>query len=209
VLRWLLFEAAKTSARACAPDHRYYTDIKQRYDASRAVAGPAYRPSSRPHSHRARRRHFHRHHHRRDTIIVHSGHSVTRPGMWDVDGTPPSRWGHQRGQLLPTHCQTAPPPGIPGAADGLERLSGRTPRAGVTPSIIMSPGTTKNSCLKAISKSGCLSPAPEQRPMTGHTDLKEPPLLAEDTPTPSPSSSHPAWRPIIRRRPTASRAPFG
>jgi transposase len=43
VLRWLLFEAAKTSARACAPDHRYYADIKNRYDASRAALSEARR----------------------------------------------------------------------------------------------------------------------------------------------------------------------
>ncbi|MDT5026101.1 MAG: hypothetical protein QOE61_2527 [Micromonosporaceae bacterium] len=30
VLRWLLFEAAKTSARVCAPGYRYYTDVKSR-----------------------------------------------------------------------------------------------------------------------------------------------------------------------------------
>jgi transposase len=43
VLRWLLFEAAKTSARACAPGHRYYTDVKNRYDASRAALSQARR----------------------------------------------------------------------------------------------------------------------------------------------------------------------
>ena len=43
VLRWLLFEAAKTSARACAPGHRYYTDVKQRYDANRAALSQARR----------------------------------------------------------------------------------------------------------------------------------------------------------------------
>jgi transposase len=31
VLRWLLFEAAKTSARSCAPGHPYYTEVKDRY----------------------------------------------------------------------------------------------------------------------------------------------------------------------------------
>lgn len=35
VLRWLLFEAAKTSARACAPGYDYYTQVKNRYDANR------------------------------------------------------------------------------------------------------------------------------------------------------------------------------
>lgn len=36
VLRWLLFEAAKTSAHANAPGYRYYTAVKQRIDANRA-----------------------------------------------------------------------------------------------------------------------------------------------------------------------------
>jgi transposase len=36
VLRWLLFEAAKTSARGGAPGHPYYDEVKQRYDAKRA-----------------------------------------------------------------------------------------------------------------------------------------------------------------------------
>jgi transposase len=43
VLRWLLFEAAKTSARSGAPGHRYYTDVKQRYDANRAALSQARR----------------------------------------------------------------------------------------------------------------------------------------------------------------------
>jgi transposase len=43
VLRWLLFEAAKTSARSCAPGYRYYTDVKERYDANRASLSQARR----------------------------------------------------------------------------------------------------------------------------------------------------------------------
>jgi transposase len=43
VLRWLLFEAAKTSARSCAPGYRYYTDVKARYDANRAALSQARR----------------------------------------------------------------------------------------------------------------------------------------------------------------------
>jgi transposase len=43
VLRWLLFEAAKNSARSCAPGHSYYTDVKQRYDANRASLSQARR----------------------------------------------------------------------------------------------------------------------------------------------------------------------
>jgi transposase len=43
VLRWLLFEAAKTSARACAPGYDYYTQVKDRYDANRACLSQARR----------------------------------------------------------------------------------------------------------------------------------------------------------------------
>ncbi len=55
VLRWLLFEAAKTSARGCAP--AYYNDVKQRYDANRTALSqaPAHRPSGRTRAHRPRR----------------------------------------------------------------------------------------------------------------------------------------------------------
>jgi transposase len=43
VLRWLLFEAAKTSARSCAPGYRYYSDVRARYDANRAALSQARR----------------------------------------------------------------------------------------------------------------------------------------------------------------------
>jgi transposase len=43
VLRWLLFEAAKTSARACAPGYGYYTQVKDRYDANGACLSQARR----------------------------------------------------------------------------------------------------------------------------------------------------------------------
>src|SRR5690348_5666791 len=43
VLRWLLFEAAKTSARSCAPGYRYYSDVKERHDANRACLSQARR----------------------------------------------------------------------------------------------------------------------------------------------------------------------
>jgi transposase len=41
VLRWLLFEPAKTSARAGAPGYGYYTGVKDRYDANRACLSQA------------------------------------------------------------------------------------------------------------------------------------------------------------------------
>jgi transposase len=43
VLRWLLFEAAKTSARTCAPGYSYYDAVRQRYDANRAALSQARR----------------------------------------------------------------------------------------------------------------------------------------------------------------------
>ena len=43
VLRWLLFEAAKTSARNHAPAHGYYASVRQRYDGNRAALSQARR----------------------------------------------------------------------------------------------------------------------------------------------------------------------
>jgi len=43
VLRWLLFEAAKTSARSHAPAHTYYTSVRQRHDGNRAALSQARR----------------------------------------------------------------------------------------------------------------------------------------------------------------------
>jgi transposase len=43
VLRWLLFEAAKTSARSYAPAHDYYTAVRQRVDGNRAALSQARR----------------------------------------------------------------------------------------------------------------------------------------------------------------------
>jgi transposase len=41
VLRWLLCEAAKTSARSGAPAHPYYTSVRERYDGNRAALSQA------------------------------------------------------------------------------------------------------------------------------------------------------------------------
>jgi hypothetical protein len=43
VLRWPLFEAAKTSARASAPGYGYYTQVKDHYDANRTCLSQARR----------------------------------------------------------------------------------------------------------------------------------------------------------------------
>ena len=41
VLRWCLFEAGKTSARASAPDHAYYAQVQERIDGKRAALSQA------------------------------------------------------------------------------------------------------------------------------------------------------------------------
>jgi transposase len=41
VLRWCVFEAGKTHARASAPDHAYYAQVKQRIDGKRAAISEA------------------------------------------------------------------------------------------------------------------------------------------------------------------------
>lgn len=43
VLRWLLFEAAKNSAQARAPEHGYYAQVKDRIDCNRAALSHARR----------------------------------------------------------------------------------------------------------------------------------------------------------------------
>jgi transposase len=43
VLRWLLFEAAKNSARPGAPGHGYYSQVRDRYDPNRACLSQARR----------------------------------------------------------------------------------------------------------------------------------------------------------------------
>ncbi len=63
VLRWLLFEAAKTSARACAPGYGYDTAVKGplRREPGPPVASPPNRAAERAHPDRARRRRVHHH----------------------------------------------------------------------------------------------------------------------------------------------------
>jgi transposase len=41
VLRWAVFEAGKTHARASAPDHAYYAAVKERKDGKRAAISEA------------------------------------------------------------------------------------------------------------------------------------------------------------------------
>jgi len=41
VLRWAVYEAGKTHARASAPDHRYYAQVKDRKDGKRAALSEA------------------------------------------------------------------------------------------------------------------------------------------------------------------------
>jgi transposase len=41
ILRWALYEAAKSSSRSAAPDHDYYTQVKQRHDGKLAALAMA------------------------------------------------------------------------------------------------------------------------------------------------------------------------
>ncbi len=41
VLRWAVYEAGKTHARASAPDYRYYAQVKDRIDGKRAAISEA------------------------------------------------------------------------------------------------------------------------------------------------------------------------
>jgi len=41
VLRWAVYEAGKTHARASAPDHDYYAQVKDRKDGKRAALSEA------------------------------------------------------------------------------------------------------------------------------------------------------------------------
>ena len=41
VLRWAVYEAGKVHARACAPDHDYYAQVKDRKDGKRAAISEA------------------------------------------------------------------------------------------------------------------------------------------------------------------------
>jgi len=67
VLRWLAYEAGKAHARASAPDHAYYAQVKDRTDGKRAAIpeAPQDHPAGLPHLVRARRRRAH--------------HDLTRP----------------------------------------------------------------------------------------------------------------------------------
>lgn len=41
MLRWCVYEAGKTHARRAAPDHGYYTNVKERLDGKRAALSEA------------------------------------------------------------------------------------------------------------------------------------------------------------------------
>ena len=41
VLRWCVYEAGKAHARASAPDHAYYAQVKERIDGKRAALSEA------------------------------------------------------------------------------------------------------------------------------------------------------------------------
>jgi hypothetical protein len=131
VLRWLLFEAAKTSARSGAPGYGYYTQVKPlRREPGLPVAGPPDRPAGHAHPGRPRRRRIYR---CRSTGRTHDH----RPLNHDADTRDEDRQsaitddGHQSRPAPPDALSDrATTDSPPMTADGQERLSGRTPARG-------------------------------------------------------------------------------
>jgi hypothetical protein len=155
VLRWLLFEAAKTSARARAPRLRLLHPGQRplRREPGLPVPGPTHRPARHPHPDRPRRRRLHRprptgrtHHHRplNRTRGLHRRGPASPTSIDD---------GTNRGQL--PQCTVRPhhhrrPGGDRGRPNENERSH---PTRGATRSIIMS--RTRTDRPSAIGKSGC------------------------------------------------------
>jgi hypothetical protein len=124
VLRWAVYEAGKTHARASAPDHRYYAQVRDRKGGKRAALSEAARSSARP-------------------AISWPGSATTRSPP--PEPAIPSHGGHrdaagQAGEPEPNSpdgapwrpapaspLSAAPGPAAQGQADGLHRLSGRIP----------------------------------------------------------------------------------
>ena len=126
VLRWAVYEAGKTHARASAPDHRYYAQVKDRMrrQARRAVRGPQDPPAGLPHPGRARRRRARRR--LRPLTPCHGDQPVTTPAPAGHTAAQLTRWGPPRpAPAEPLSAAAGPAP--QGQADGLIRLSGRIP----------------------------------------------------------------------------------
>jgi hypothetical protein len=100
VLRWAVYEAGKTHARASAPDHACYAAVRDRKNSKRAAlpGGPQDRPAGLPHPGRTRRRRAHR---RLTPPRAHAhGHQprdAPAPGQERRSHTHPM--GNHRGQL--------------------------------------------------------------------------------------------------------------
>jgi hypothetical protein len=199
VLRWLLFEAAKTSARSFAPAYDYYTTVRQRHDGNRAALSQARR------------------------IVRQAVHILTELGDDAFTATPavtstaaryPSRgcghgpavtptMGYHRGQLPPVRCQTASPPARRRRGRPYETERPHSPPAGSHP-IDHHVARHNASCLQAIGKPGC-PPATSHRPPTPLDIRSRPPRLT--TTSPKASTSSRPRRLIICPQPAASRAP--
>ena len=95
VLRWAVYEAGKTHARASAPDHAYYAAGQgpQERQARRPVRGPQDRPAGLPHPDRARRRRAHR---RLSPHPCHGDQHRDMPGPGGHTAATLTRWGPPR-----------------------------------------------------------------------------------------------------------------
>jgi hypothetical protein len=132
ILRWVVYEAGKTHARAAAPGHDYYAAVKDRTDGKIAALSQAARSSGRPAtswpSPATTRSPSPEPHRPAKAVTI----TVTPAPGGRQAAAALTRWGYNRGQL-PQRPSARTRPAAQGHADGLKRLSGRIPRRRGTP----------------------------------------------------------------------------
>jgi Transposase IS116/IS110/IS902 family len=105
VLRWAVYEAGKVHARACAPDHAYYAQVKDRKGGKRAALPKPARSSGRPATSSASSATTRSPPPEPDPVIV-TIPVIGRPRAGKPQ--PHSPDGDHRGQLPPVRCQPLP-----------------------------------------------------------------------------------------------------
>ena len=107
VLRWAVYEAGKTHARASAPDHALLRAGQgpQGRQARRPLRGPQDPPPGLPHPDRARRRRAHRRLSPAIPVLMVAHRDAAGGRRAGAELHP---MGHNRGQLPPVRCQPLP-----------------------------------------------------------------------------------------------------
>ena len=122
-LRWAVYEACKAHARASAPDHAYYAQVKDRKNGKRAALSEARKiiRLGLPHPERPRRRRLRRRLNRPVNAAAARRAQARITAML-------TRWGTTAASSL--RIAVSRPRPARGRADGLIRLSGRLPPRG-------------------------------------------------------------------------------